>query len=626
MPYRAPGPVEQKVPRRARWDLRPFASPVRLSHSWGVEPLLVAREVRKLYRSTGGAVVALDSINLEVDARRARRRDGAVGLRQDHDAQLPLRSRRHRQRPRLRRRPRPVRDERRRTDHAPGSRDGLHLPGVQPDPRVQRGRERRAAAAAAGDVAEGGSTAAPWRCSTGSGSATERPTSPTRCRAASSNGSRSPARLSADPRSCGPTSPPATSTARWPTRSCSSSVQLNEEEQQTIVLVTHDSGIGAAAGRVVRMRDGRLESDERRDGHAHRPDHDGIAMYPELTPVLLVLLALALGVDAGPRRREPGAAPPRVPSDRPAADRGRPHHQRFDPRDRPHREQPLGRRLARHVDQAGGGPLARTDRRTDHHRRSRARRSDRRPARGVEVGSERRRRPHRAKHRRGDHVLARRRAEGGADHPALGPRLRGGRSLRWVRVGPVRSGTGPGRGRRSTTSSRAGFRRGRETRSRSSSSASSHRCASPVSCLATAWPAPGSEQSSTPTRSSPLERSSDSPLRPAPTAHPLTTTLISNRGGVEAEPLLSDEVEARIDELLTPGGPHDGRRGGEARRARCGRGDVGRDGIAVPVHRELQHHRRDPAPRERVRHARRGAQEPARHAPRRGAHPTAPRR
>ena len=36
--------------------------------------------------------------------------------------------------------------------------------------------------------------------------------------------------------------------------------QLNDEEQQTIVLVTHDAGIGAAAGRIVRMRDGRLES------------------------------------------------------------------------------------------------------------------------------------------------------------------------------------------------------------------------------------------------------------------------------------------------------------------------------------------------------------------------------
>jgi putative ABC transport system ATP-binding protein len=40
--------------------------------------------------------------------------------------------------------------------------------------------------------------------------------------------------------------------------------ELNEEEQQTIVLVTHDSGIGAAAGRVVRRRAGRLAADEGR--------------------------------------------------------------------------------------------------------------------------------------------------------------------------------------------------------------------------------------------------------------------------------------------------------------------------------------------------------------------------
>ena len=40
--------------------------------------------------------------------------------------------------------------------------------------------------------------------------------------------------------------------------------ELNREEGQTIVLVTHDPAIGASAGRLVRMRDGRLESDDRR--------------------------------------------------------------------------------------------------------------------------------------------------------------------------------------------------------------------------------------------------------------------------------------------------------------------------------------------------------------------------
>jgi putative ABC transport system ATP-binding protein len=40
--------------------------------------------------------------------------------------------------------------------------------------------------------------------------------------------------------------------------------ELNREEGQTIVLVTHDPAIGGSAGRVVRMRDGRLAGDERR--------------------------------------------------------------------------------------------------------------------------------------------------------------------------------------------------------------------------------------------------------------------------------------------------------------------------------------------------------------------------
>jgi putative ABC transport system ATP-binding protein len=38
--------------------------------------------------------------------------------------------------------------------------------------------------------------------------------------------------------------------------------RLNEEDGQTIVIVTHDSGVGAAATRMVRMRDGALVSDE----------------------------------------------------------------------------------------------------------------------------------------------------------------------------------------------------------------------------------------------------------------------------------------------------------------------------------------------------------------------------
>jgi putative ABC transport system ATP-binding protein len=39
--------------------------------------------------------------------------------------------------------------------------------------------------------------------------------------------------------------------------------ELNREDGQTIVLVTHDLGIGSGAGRLIRMRDGRLVGDRR---------------------------------------------------------------------------------------------------------------------------------------------------------------------------------------------------------------------------------------------------------------------------------------------------------------------------------------------------------------------------
>jgi putative ABC transport system ATP-binding protein len=42
--------------------------------------------------------------------------------------------------------------------------------------------------------------------------------------------------------------------------------ELNHADRQTIVLVTHDRGIGESASRLIKMRDGRLVSDERRIG------------------------------------------------------------------------------------------------------------------------------------------------------------------------------------------------------------------------------------------------------------------------------------------------------------------------------------------------------------------------
>jgi putative ABC transport system ATP-binding protein len=42
--------------------------------------------------------------------------------------------------------------------------------------------------------------------------------------------------------------------------------ELNRTEGQTIVLVTHDNGIGASSGRLLRLRDGRIVADERQVG------------------------------------------------------------------------------------------------------------------------------------------------------------------------------------------------------------------------------------------------------------------------------------------------------------------------------------------------------------------------
>ena len=39
-------------------------------------------------------------------------------------------------------------------------------------------------------------------------------------------------------------------------------VRLNESEQQTFVLVTHDAAVAGRAHRTIRMRDGHITSDE----------------------------------------------------------------------------------------------------------------------------------------------------------------------------------------------------------------------------------------------------------------------------------------------------------------------------------------------------------------------------
>lgn len=38
-------------------------------------------------------------------------------------------------------------------------------------------------------------------------------------------------------------------------------VELHRREKMTLVMVTHDLGIASTAGRIIRMKDGRIESD-----------------------------------------------------------------------------------------------------------------------------------------------------------------------------------------------------------------------------------------------------------------------------------------------------------------------------------------------------------------------------
>ena len=84
---------------------------------------------------------------------------------------------------------------------------------------------------------------------------------------------------------------------------------LNEEHGQTIVLVTHDPGIGASAGRLVLMRDGRLQSDEQQGpgpaADSSRGDH---VFVPVTRPALPADLSRQLRARRRCRRlpHEPG--------------------------------------------------------------------------------------------------------------------------------------------------------------------------------------------------------------------------------------------------------------------------------------------------------------------------------
>ena len=83
--------------------------------------------------------------------------------------------------------------------------------------------------------------------------------------AASSSAWRSPAPCCSSRSCCSPTSRRATSTRRRALQIHDLFFAINKQRGTTIVVVTHNPALAASMPRVVTLRDGRVEKDERRD-------------------------------------------------------------------------------------------------------------------------------------------------------------------------------------------------------------------------------------------------------------------------------------------------------------------------------------------------------------------------
>ncbi|MCK7462172.1 MAG: hypothetical protein MZU84_08950 [Sphingobacterium sp.] len=137
-----------------------------------------------------------------------------------------------------------------------GAPRGLHLPDVQPDPGPDGLSERRAAAAPHQAVQGRAPEARRDRAARSSASPTACTTIPGSSPAARSSGWPSPGPSSPTRRSCSATSPPATSTARAPTRSWSIIDRLVTEYGKTVLMVTHDPRAAERARAVLHLGQG----------------------------------------------------------------------------------------------------------------------------------------------------------------------------------------------------------------------------------------------------------------------------------------------------------------------------------------------------------------------------------
>jgi hypothetical protein len=219
--------------------------------------ILGADRVHKTYVTAAGRVDALRDVSLDIGSG-GRRGDGSLRLGKDHAVELPIGARLHRWRRRLPERNGAAQAVRCEAKPAPGQGDGLYLPVVQPDPRVQCGRERRAATSTRGRHAIGCEAARRGNAGSGGAGWSSRPP-PQRAvgrRAAACDDRSRPCRTSivwADE----PTGNLDTETAE----SVMALMRDLNRDGLTLVLVTHDPAIGKTASRLVRMRDGRIEGE-----------------------------------------------------------------------------------------------------------------------------------------------------------------------------------------------------------------------------------------------------------------------------------------------------------------------------------------------------------------------------
>ena len=146
-------------------------------------------------------------------------------------------------------------------DEDPGPRDGLRVPGVQPHPDAHRARERHARGRLRGHRRQARRDRRRWRRSRSWVSRTVRTIGRPSSRGASSSASPSLAHSSTLRGLVLADEPTGNLDSQRSTEVLAMLRRFNRERGQTFVLVTHDTEVGDACDRVIRMRDGRIREE-----------------------------------------------------------------------------------------------------------------------------------------------------------------------------------------------------------------------------------------------------------------------------------------------------------------------------------------------------------------------------